>query len=115
MGSRANIYIDQGTDFRISIDLFDASDDPLIIASYSFKAYMKKMYSATPIAEFTIEKGASGITLVLDPITTAQLKPGKYEYDVIMRKQSNELSKIVEGLAIVIPTITDSTALIEEI
>ena len=115
MGSRANIYIDQGTDFRISIELFDADDDALLIGNYSFKAYMKKFYSQTPVAEFVVEKGTNDITLVLDPITTASLKPGKYEYDVIMRKPTNELSKIVEGLAIVIPTITDSTSLIEEV
>lgn len=107
MGSRANIYIDQGADFRISIELFDADDDELIIDTYSFYADMKKMYSTKRAAEFTIEKANNDITLVLDADTTAQLKPGKYEYDVLMRKSSGEMSKIVEGLAFVIPTITE--------
>jgi len=45
--------------------------------------------------------------LVLEAEVTANLRPGKYEYDVLMRKSSGEMSKIVEGLAIVIPTITE--------
>jgi len=33
--------------------------------------------------------------------------PGKYQYDVIMEKTTGERSKIVEGLAIVVDTITE--------
>ena len=107
MGSRANIYIDQGADFRISIELFDADDDELIIDNYNFYADMKKMYSSKRSAEFTIEKANNDITLVLDSETTSQLAPGKYEYDVLMRKPTGEMSKVIEGLAFVIPTITE--------
>jgi hypothetical protein len=106
MGARANIYIDQGTDFRISLELFDGDDDDLVISTFSFFADMRKMYSSARAAEFTVEKNENDITLVLDAEQTSLLKPGKYEYDVLMKKSSGELSKIVEGLAIVIPTIT---------
>ncbi len=107
MGSKANIYIDQGTDFRISLELFDGDDDDLVINTFSFFADLRKMYSAKRTAEFTIEKNQNDITLILEADVTASLKPGKYEYDVLMRKSSGEMSKIVEGLAIVIPTITE--------
>jgi hypothetical protein len=39
--------------------------------------------------------------------TSGDLKPGKYEYDVLMRKPTGEISKVVEGLAIVVPTISE--------
>jgi hypothetical protein len=107
MGSRANIYIDQGADFRITIELFDEDDLDLPISSYNFYADMKKMYSTKRAAEFTIEKANNDITLVLPSDTTAVLTPGKYEYDVLMRKPTGEMSKIVEGLAFVIPTVTE--------
>jgi hypothetical protein len=107
MGSKANIYIDQGTDFRISLELFDGDDDDLVINTFSFFADLRKMYSSKRTAEFTIEKNENDITLVLEAEVTANLRPGKYEYDVLMRKSSGEMSKIVEGLAIVIPTITE--------
>jgi len=106
MSSRANIYMDKGTDFRQSLDLFDAMDEVLGITTYNFFASMKKVYSTTKLLDFTIEKNESSITLVLTDQQTAELKPGKYQYDVIMQKTSGELSKIVEGLAIVVDTMT---------
>ena len=107
MGSKANIYIDQGTDFRITLEMFDGDDDDLVIGTFSFFADLRKMYSSKRAAEFVVEKNENDITLVLEADVTAKLKPGKYEYDVLMRKSSGEMSKIVEGLAIVIPTITE--------
>ena len=107
MGSKANIYIDQGTDLRITLEMFDGDDDDLVINTFSFFADLRKMYSSKRAAEFVVEKNENDITLVLEADVTANLRPGKYEYDVLMRKSSGEMSKIVEGLAIVIPTITE--------
>ena len=107
MASRSNIYIDQGADFRITIELFDGDDDDLIIDNYTFFADMKKFYSSAKAADFGIEKANNDITLTLTANTTGDLKPGKYEYDVLMRKPTGEISKVVEGLAIVVPTITE--------
>lgn len=106
MASRANIYIDQGTDFRTTIEMFDADDDELVISTYDFFASMKKIYSSTNLLNFTIEKSGNDITLVLTDEQTASCKPGKYQYDVIMRKPTGELTKVVEGLAFVVDTIT---------
>jgi hypothetical protein len=109
MSSRANIYMDRGTDFRVSLDLFDSVDEELGIATYNFFGSLRKVYSTRKLADFTIEKGDSIITLVLTDQETLALKPGKYQYDVIMQKTTGELSKIVEGLAIVADTMTEVT------
>lgn len=108
MASRANIYIDQGTDFRIVLELFDADDQELTISTYKFYSSIKKIYSSTKIADFTIEKANNDITLTLTDRQTAELKPGKYQYDVIMEKTTGERSKIAEGLAFVVDTITEA-------
>lgn len=107
MSSQLNIYIDQGTDFRLTVELFDDNDLDLPIANYNFYGDIKKLYSEKRTAEFEFEKNENDITLVLDSDVTSQLKPGKYQYDVIMKKPTGELSKIVSGLAFVISTITE--------
>lgn len=107
MSSQVNIYIDKGTDFRLTVELFDENDLDLPISSYEFYGDIKKLYSTKRAAEFEFEKSENDITLILDADTTAQLKPGKYQYDVIMKKPTGELSKIVDGLAFVISTITE--------
>jgi len=106
MSSRANIYMDRGTDFRVSLDLFDSMDENLGITTYNFFASLRKVYSSSNLADFSVEKAVSTITIVLSDQQTLALKPGKYQYDVIMQKQTGELVKIVEGLAIVVDTMT---------
>jgi hypothetical protein len=107
MSSQANIYIDQGTDFRLTVELFDDDNEDLPINAMTFYSDIRKLYSTKKAAEFEIQKNENDITLVLDSDTTIQLTPGKYQYDVLMRKPTGEISKIVNGLAIVISTITE--------
>lgn len=110
MASRANIYIDKGCDFRTAIELFnEAGEDypDATIQVYNFYSSIKKIYSDTSLVNFTIEKANNDVTLVLTDVQTDALKPGKYQYDVIMQKQTGELSKIVEGLAFVVDTVTE--------
>lgn len=107
MATRSNIYIDKGADFRSTIELFDGDDDELAITTYDFFADIRKFYSSNRTAQFTIEKANNDVTILLSANTTADLKPGKYEYDVLMRKPTGEVSKIVEGLAFVVETITE--------
>lgn len=110
MASRANIYIDKGCDFRTAIELFNEAGeeyDNATIAVYEFYSSVRKVYSSQSLVDFTIEKSNNDITLVLTDQQTDLLKPGKYQYDVIMKKTTGELSKIVEGLVIVVDTITE--------
>lgn len=110
MATQANIYIDQGTDFRVDLNLFDGDDDPLAITVLDFFADIRKVYSTgSPLVSFTVEKDVDNatITLVLTDTQTQSLKPGKYQYDVLMRKQSGEMSKILEGIAFIVDTITE--------
>jgi hypothetical protein len=97
-------------DFRTAIELFNEAGDEYQDATidvYNFYSSIRKVYSSTAVADFAIEKANNDITLVLTDAQTDALKPGKYQYDVIMQKQTGELSKIVEGLAIVVDTITE--------
>tara|TARA_B110000967_G_scaffold206497_1_gene253380 strand:+ start:203 stop:529 length:327 start_codon:yes stop_codon:yes gene_type:complete len=107
MSSQLNIYIDKGTDYRLTVELFDDDDLDLPIANYEFFGDLRKLYSTKRAAEFEFEKTDNDITIILDADTTSQLTPGKYQYDVLMKKPTGELSKIVEGLAFVVSTITE--------
>ena len=107
MSSQLNIYIDKGTDYRLTVELFDDDDLDLPIANYEFFGDLRKLYSTKRAAEFEFEKTDNDITIILDADTTSQLTHGKYQYDVLMKKPTGELSKIVEGLAFVVSTITE--------
>jgi hypothetical protein len=107
MSTKVNLYADQGTDFRTTIELFDGDNDELGISTYTFFSDIRKVYSETKKASFDIETANNDVTLVLSANTTSNLTPGKYQYDVLMRKQSGELSKIVDGTIFILPTMTE--------
>ncbi len=107
MSTKVNLYADQGTDSRTTIELFDGDNDELGISTYTFFSDIRKVYSETKKASFDIETANNDVTLVLSANTTSNLTPGKYQYDVLMRKQSGELSKIVDGTIFILPTMTE--------
>jgi hypothetical protein len=107
MSSQLNIYIDKGTDFRLTVELFDEDDLDLPISNYEFFGDLRKLYSTKRAAEFEFQKSDNDITLILSADSTSQLAPGKYQYDIIMKKPTGELSKIINGLAFVVSTITE--------
>lgn len=107
MSSQLNIYIDKGTDFRLTVELFDEDELDLPISNYEFFGDIRKIYSNKRAAEFQFQKTDNDITLILDADSTRQLLPGKYQYDIIMKKPTGELSKIINGLAFVVSTITE--------
>ena len=109
MSSRANIYIDQGTSFQLTLELFDADDDELNVEYMTFYSGIRKFYSESNLASFNHTQANNDLILELTANTTATFTPGKYEYDVLMKKQSGEISKVVEGLAFVVSTISEAS------
>lgn len=107
MSSQLNIYIDKGTDFRLTVELFDEDDLDLPITNYEFFGDLRKLYSTKRAAEFEFQKSGNDVTLILSADVSSQLAPGKYQYDIIMKKPTGELSKIINGLAFVVSTITE--------
>ena len=97
----------KGTDFQITLELFDGDDDELFIENFNFYSGIKKMYSTSTLATFEHTLSNNDLILELSANTTVNLEPGKYEYDVLMKKQSGEISKVVEGLAFVVSTISE--------
>ena len=106
MTARANIYIDKGADFNVSIELYDDQDFPLDTTNCDFYSSISKLYSTTPIASFITGKHTGSVDLTMHANTSVNLDPGKYNYDVLMVDGNGERFKIIEGLAFVTSTIT---------
>ena len=109
MTTQANLYVDQGTDYTIDLVLTTNAGEEYPADDKSFFCSIKKLYSsvASANAEVTALSSANNtISLYIDPITTADLDPGKYTYDIIMIAQSGTKSKILEGLMFIISTNT---------
>jgi hypothetical protein len=110
MTTQANLYVDQDTDFVISLILTTNDREPYPTTNKDFYCSIKKLYSTTASANIhitTVESSDNNtIDLTITPEDTSGLDAGKYTYDVIMIGGGGGKSKILEGLMFILSTNT---------
>ena len=107
----ANLYIDQGTDFSVTVDVTDSAGDILNLSGYSASAQIRKTYaSSTVAASFgtTIAEAQGQVTLTLTDTVTAGIEAGRYVYDLQITSGAGNKTRVIEGQAIVTPGVTRS-------
>lgn len=105
----ANIFIDQGTDYEVTIDVTDTSDNIIDLTGYSASAQIRKTYGSTTIAETfgtSITASTGKVTLSLTDTQTTGLKAGRYVYDLVITDGSGAKTRVIEGQAIITPGVT---------
>tara|TARA_B100000497_G_scaffold119273_1_gene146466 strand:+ start:337 stop:669 length:333 start_codon:yes stop_codon:yes gene_type:complete len=105
----ANIFIDQGTDFSITVDVTDTSGGSLNMSGYSAAAQIRKTYGSSSVSStFTtsIAEITGQVTLSLTDAQTTALESGRYVYDLNVTSGGGQTTRVVEGQAIVTPGVT---------
>ena len=111
MASISNLFVDQGSDFSITVSLTDATDSALSLAGSSFLAQVRKSHGSNTVkATFnTSNDGVGGnLTMNLTDIQTAALESGRYVYDVLQNDASGDKKRLIEGQLIVTPSVSRS-------
>ena len=107
----ANIFIDQGTDFSITVDVTDTSGGALNMSGYSAAAQIRKTYGSSSVSSTfstSIAENTGQVTLSLTDTQTTALESGRYVYDLELTDAANVVSRIVEGTVTVTPQVTSS-------
>ena len=105
----ANLFIDQGTDFSVTVDVSDTDGSVLDLTGYTASAQIRKTYTSSNVsATFgtSISASAGQVTLSLADTVTAGLNPGRYVYDLNIESSGGQTTRVVEGQAIVTPGVT---------
>jgi len=105
----ANLYIDQGTDFSITVDVTDSAGDILELSDYTAAAQIRKTYSSSTVsATFatSIAELAGQVTISLTDTQTAALEAGRYVYDLNITSAAGVVTRVIEGQAIITPGVT---------
>ena len=105
------LFLEKGTSFSTSVTMDSPNGLPYDLTGAVAKAQIRKSYySSNATAEFvtTIPVPAiqGVITLSLSAAVTANIAPGRYVYDVLLKDQSNTYSRVVEGIVNVTPQVT---------
>jgi hypothetical protein len=109
MATKANLVIDQGATYEVTLDLTDENGDILNLAGYTANSQMRKWYTSSNSISFSssVNTVAGTITLSLTAGQTANLTAGRYVYDVeVTEAAGNTTSRIIEGIVTVTPNVT---------
>tara|TARA_B100001939_G_C16933033_1_gene614760 strand:+ start:587 stop:919 length:333 start_codon:yes stop_codon:yes gene_type:complete len=109
MAAISNIFIDQGTDFSVTVDVTDANGSPLNLSGYTAASQIRKSYaSSSASATFTtsISESSGQVTMSLTDTQTSGLAAGRYLYDLNITSSASVTSRVVEGQVIVTPGVT---------
>ena len=111
MASYVELLIDQGTTFSNKITLTDdTTNQPVNVATYIVTSQMRRSYASRNSSAnivCSISNAAGGeITMSLGANTTANLRAGRYFFDVKVDKGANGVSRLVEGMITITPGVT---------
>lgn len=105
----SNLVLEQGTTFSVTIGYNDSSGNPVDLTSYTTRSQMRKSYYSTNSITLNavVSNALDGeITLALPSEQTANIKAGRYLYDVEIVQSGNVVTRVVEGIVTVMPEIT---------
>ncbi len=109
MAAFSELVIEQGATFSSLLNVEDSNGDAINLYAYTASSQMRKSYystSSTTIVS-TVTGTANGeITLSMTAANTASLTPGRYVYDVIITSSANVVTRVVEGIVTVLPSVT---------
>ena len=109
MAGFAEITIEQGASFSTTITVNGADGSPTNLTSYTGAAQLRKSYystNATATFATSIDTVNATITLTLSAATTANIAPGRYVYDTTLRDTNGTVTRILEGVIDVSPSVT---------
>jgi len=111
MATKANLNIDQGTDFITEVNLTYANGSPQDLTGYVGASKVKKHPDASTsyVLEVDIDALNGKITISANNTVTSSIPWGRYRYDVELTNNNTSpptISRIMEGIFTVNPEIT---------
>jgi len=103
------IQLESGATFSTEITVSNSDGTSKNLANYTARSQMRKSYYATTSTTFTvnISDAANGtITMGLTAANTANIKAGRYVYDVEIEDGQGSVTRIFEGIVTVSPNVT---------
>ena len=110
MAAYLEITIEQGANLTSTVTVSDTQGDAINLSTYSASAQIRKSYyssSANTLSAIITGNSNGQITLSMTAANTALLTPGRYVYDLIITNSvDNSVTRVVEGTAVVLPSVT---------
>lgn len=107
MTTKLNLVVNQGADFATTFKMKAANGAPIDLSTYTGASQMRRYYTSSNAVSFGVTLDASGdVVLTLSSNTTANVEPGRYQYDVEVTSSNGYVTRILEGIVNVRPNMT---------
>lgn len=109
MAEYVELSIEQGTTFSTTINVNESDGTAKDLSTYSARSQMRKSYYSSSAKDFTMVKTDSAggeITMSMTAANTSNLTPGRWVYDVEIEDSGGVVTRIFEGIVVVMPGVT---------
>lgn len=113
MAQISNLFIDQGSDYSAIVTVEDTFGNPMDLTDFEVESQMRKSFSSTTAYDFlaNIAEPLEGkVRIALSSQMSTDIPAGRYLYDIfIINPTTNKRKRVVQGIAVVDPQITQFT------
>ena len=109
MSTIVNLAMEQGSNFLATIQMVAESGNIKNLANCTARSLMKKTYATHANTEFTVtidNPDEGEVVLSLSANVTANIKAGRYVYDLQLTNEDLTIDRIIEGIVTVYPGVT---------
>ena len=110
MADFVELDIESGATFSLEITIKNDNGTGRNLASHTIASQLRKSYYSSTATDFTISvlDSANGkISMGISSANTANLRAGRYVFDVEMNDTANStITRVIEGIATVMPNVT---------
>lgn len=109
MANVTNLTIDQGSNVSVTILVTDSTGSARNITGYTGRSQLRRSYFSTSNTSFTVtitNPTEGEVVLSMSADTSANLKYGRYVYDVELVSSTYNVERIIEGIVTVYPEVT---------
>lgn len=109
MAAFSEIVIEQGATFQTTVSVTDVWNNAVNLSGYTSQSQMRKSYTAATYYTINTEitDATTGeITLSLPAANTANIPAGRMLYDLKITSGTGEVTRVVEGIAVILPSVT---------
>lgn len=111
MAEYVELFIDQGSDFSTTINLNDDNTNlPQNVYGYSVSSSLRRSLvspnSSANLSCSVYDASNGEFLITLSSANTANLRPGPYFFDVKVTDTSSTVTRLIEGVIYVTPSIT---------
>jgi hypothetical protein len=110
MAVTSNLVLDQGSSFSVVVRYINNDGTAVDLTGYQARSQMRRSYysaNATTLGADISDAANGNVTLTLNANTTANIKAGRYLYDVeVVENATYTVTRIIEGIITVLPEVT---------